>query len=301
MTGRGLGNSSQGMDAWSGAIGLPLIGAALHPLLGAMIQRATRQGVRLSVVLGFANLLTLAVFSVYLKADFSAPFGIYDGFAVLNGFLFFWGQWFSVQSVRNGDLVVHSSALGFKVVIVAALSASVGLEKAGAGLIGGAILAAAAVYLVAGATAERLRANRTTLWLTLVACVFFATNDFLTGWKSHEIGGARWLIVMMITAGTLSLGMLVPRWRDVRETFAKGETAFPVLGAGVTLGVQALLVNLAFSWFREPALSNIAYSTRGVMAVFFVWVIVKKCKEPLGGRQLLGAALMVAALALVLV
>jgi hypothetical protein len=36
------------------------------------------------------------------------------------------------------------------------------------------------------------------------------------------------------------------------------------------------------------------------MAVFFVWVIVKKCKQPLGGRQLLEAALMVVALALVL-
>jgi hypothetical protein len=279
---------------------LPLLGAALHPLLGAMVQRATRHGVKLSVVLGFANLLTLAVFSIYLKPDFSAPFGYYDGFAVLNGFLFFFGQWFSVQSVRKGDLVVHSSTLGFKVLIVAVLSASVGLEKAGAGLIGGAVLAAVAVYLVAGATAERLKANRTTLWLTVVACVFFGTNYFLTGWKSHEIGGDRWLIIMMMTAGTLSVGMLLPRWRDVRITLTKGEMAFPVLGAGLALGVQALLVNLAFSWFREPALSNIAYSTRGVMAVFFVWVIAKKCKEPLGGRQLLGAVLMVAALAMVL-
>ena len=174
-----------------------------------MVQRATRLGVRLPVVLGFANLLTLAVFAIYLKPDFSASFGIYDGLAICNGFLFFWGQWFSIQSVRKGDLVVHSSALGFKVLIVAVLSASVGLEKAGPGLIGGAVLAALAVYLVAGATFERLKANRTTLWLTLLACVFFAINDFMTGWKSQEIGGARWLIIMMMTAGTLSLGMLV--------------------------------------------------------------------------------------------
>jgi len=289
------------MDAWSGAIGLPLIGAALHPLLGAMVQRATKLGVGISVVLGFANLLTLAVFAVYLRPDFSAPFGIYDGVAIFNGVLFFWGQWFSVQSVRKGDLVVHSSALGFKVLIVAALSASVGLEKLGPGLIGGALLAAAAVYLVAGATLERLKANWTTLWLTVMACVFFASNDFLTGWKSQEIGGARWLILMMMSAGGLSLGMLMPRWKDVKAAIGKRETALPVVGAGLTLGIQALVVNLAFSWFREPALSNIAYSTRGVMAVFFVWVIVNKCRQPLGGRQLLGAALMVLALAMVLV
>lgn len=289
------------MDAWSGPIGLPLIGAALHPLLGAMVQRATKLSVGISVVLGFANLLTLAVFAVYLRPDFSAPFGIYDGVAIFNGVLFFWGQWFSVQSVRKGDLVVHSSALGFKVLIVAALSASVGLEKLGPGLIVGALLAAAAVYLVAGATLERLKANWTTLWLAVMACMFFASNDFLTGWKSQEIGGARWLILMMMTAGGLSLGMLMPRWKDVKAALGEHETALPVLGAGLTLGIQALVVNLAFSWFREPALSNIAYSTRGVMAVFFVWVIVNKCRQPLGGRQLLGAALIVLALAMVLV
>lgn len=289
------------MDAWSGAIGLPLVGAALHPILGVMVQRASRLGARLPVMLGCANLLTLVIFALYLDPDFSAPFQRYDLLAIFNGLLFFWGQWFSIQSVRHGDLVVHSSALGFKVLMVATLSAVVGLEKAGIGLIGGAVLATLAVYLVAGATLERLKANRMTLWLTLLACVFFATNDFLTGWKSFETGGERWLMIMMATSGLLSIGMLALRWRDVRVTFGTSETALPVIGAAITLGVQSLLVNLAFSWYREPALSNIAYSTRGVMAVIFVWMFIKRCKEPLGARQLIGAILMVIALALVLV
>ncbi|MFD2256206.1 hypothetical protein ACFSSA_05935 [Luteolibacter algae] len=292
------------MDAWSGAIGLPLIGAALHPLLGAMVQRATRQGIRLPVVLGVANLITLAVFGIYLKPDFSEGFHPVDALAVFNGILYFWGQWFSVQSVRKGDLVVHSSALGFKVLIVAILSAGVGLEKAGAGLIGGAVLAAIAVYLVAGATAERWKENRLTVWLTLVACLIFGTNDFLTGWKSNEIGAARWLILMMATAGVLSIGMLHPRWKDVRDVFGNSVSAWPVAGAGIAMGLQALVVNIAFSKFGEPALSNIAYSTRGVMAVFFVWgiwVLKGQGKGGLSGRQLLGAAMMVAALAMVLI
>ncbi len=280
---------------------MPLIGAVLHPLLGVMVQRASRLGARLPVLLGCANLLTFVVFALYLKPDFSAPLQRYDALAIFNGFLFFWGQWFSIQSVRNGDLVVHSSALGFKVLLVATLSSVVGLEKAGISLLGAAVLATLAVYLVAGATLERLKANRMTLWLTLLACIFFATNDFLTGWKSFETGGARWLMIMMATSALLSMGMLALRWRDVRATFGKSETALPVIGAGITLGVQALLVNLAFSLFHKPALSNIAYSTRGVMAVIFVWMIVKRCKEPLGARQLIGAILMVIALALVLI
>ena len=289
------------MDTWMGPIGLPLLGAALHPLLGAMIQQATRNDVRMSVVLGFANLITLAVFASYLRPDFSHAFTFVDMLAILNGVLFFWGQWFSIQSVRKGDLVVHSSALGFKVLIVATLSASVGLEKAGAGLFGGAVLAAAAVYLVTGATAEKWKTNRVTLGLTLLACVFFATNDFMTGWKSQETGAARWLILMMLSAGTLSVGMLIPKWKDVASAFSTVKTAWPVAGAGLALGVQALLVNIAFSKYAEPALSNIAYSTRGVMAVFFVWAVTSRDKSTLGWRQLAGAGLMVAALAMVLV
>jgi hypothetical protein len=37
------------------------------------------------------------------------------------------------------------------------------------------------------------------------------------------------------------------------------------------------------------------------MAVFFVWAIIKRCKEPLGRMQLVGTILMVVALALVLI
>ncbi|MGB6221410.1 hypothetical protein [Haloferula sp.] len=288
------------MDGISGAIGLPVLGAALHPLLGALVQRSSKLGVRLPVILGTANIMTFGIFLCYLRPDFSGGFGYGDGLAMLNGVLFFWGQWFSIQSVRKGDLVVHSAALGFKVVFVAVFSASVGLEPAGSGLFAGALLACLAVYFAAGATLARFMENRTTLWLTLVACAFFGTNDFLTGWKAQDIGGPRWLILMIGTAATLSVGMLLPRWSQMKEAFACRKRSLSVVGAGLTLGLQALLVNLAFSWYREPALSNIAYSTRGVMAVLFVWAFVKRFREPLGRRQLVGASLMIAALALVL-
>lgn len=87
---------------------MPLVGAALHPLLGAMIQRATRLGVGFSVVLGFANLLTLAVFSVYLQPDFSARFGIVDCFAILHGFLFYYG--YLGASFQLGTSILRSFA-----------------------------------------------------------------------------------------------------------------------------------------------------------------------------------------------
>ncbi len=65
---------------------------------------------------------------------------------------------------------------------------------------------------------------------------------------------------------------------------------------GVVLGVQALVVNLAFAFYAKPALSNVACSTRGVMAVIFVRAITIRGKDFLSGRQLLGAALMVVVL-----
>ena len=54
---------------WAGVIGLPLLGAALHPLLGWCVQGGTKAGVRLTVIVGVSNLLTTSVFFDLSEAD----------------------------------------------------------------------------------------------------------------------------------------------------------------------------------------------------------------------------------------
>lgn len=283
-----------------GAVWLPLLGAALHPLLGFCIQEGARRGVGLTVVVATANLVTCLIFFATLSPSGSWALSGGDWWAVGNGVIFFLGQWFSTQSVKSGDLAVHSSALGMKVVIVGMLSLMVGLEDSSWNLVGGVILASLAVFLVSGGSLEGWRKHRSTVLLTLLACFFFGLNDFLTGWLSRDIGADRWLTLMMGTSGMISMVLLFGRRDQVQALVGMSAARWFVLGAGVLLGLQALVVNLAFSRYGQPTLSNVVYSSRGLMAVAFLYWVLKRGDPSLIKEQILGAALMVIALALVL-
>jgi hypothetical protein len=284
----------------TGAIILPLIGAALHPFLGVFIQRCSRGGLGLTLIVAVSNLITAAIFAAYLKPQ--GGWGIHgkDWLAVLNGILFFMGQWFSARSLKGGDLAVHSSAMGVKLIIVAALATAVGLETSRPFLIPAAVMACVSVYMVAGGTLAGWREHGSTVGFTLLACVFFGINDFMTGWQAHHIGGPRWLVILFATSGVLSLGLLSFRIPQVKALAHSGNVKWFLVAAGLTLGVQALIVNIAFSEFRQPTLSNVAYSTRGVMAVIFLWCLGQRKTGGLFAKQIAGAVLMVIALILAL-
>ena len=288
------------MTVPGGAVFLPLIGAVLHPLLGWCIQKGTFHGVRLSVIVAIANLVTAFIFLLYLDPTGGWEISGRDWWAIGNGVFFFLGQWFSIQSVKTGDLAVHSSALGMKVVIVGFFSMLVGLEPSSWSLVCGVILATVAIFLVSGGSAEGWRTHRVTVGLTLVACLFFGINDFLTGWQSREIGAARWLILMMSTSGVISIGLLFRRGEQLAMLVRNPRIATFVVGAGLLLGLQALVVNLAFSRYGQPTLSNVVFSTRGLMAVLFLYFIGRKSDPRFVRKQSAGGVLMVIALAIVL-
>lgn len=284
----------------SGAVWLPFIGAVLHPALGWCVQQGAARGASLTVTVAVANLLTALIFLVFLELPEEWALTDKDWWAVGNGVLFFLGQWFSIQSVKSGDLAVHSSALGLKVLIVGFFSMSVGLEANSWNLVMGAVLASGAVYLVSGGSAEGWRRHRGTVVLTLLACLFFGMNDFLTGWQSRMIGKERWMILMMGTSGLISLGLLVSRRKEARLLWASPSVGRFVLAAGLLLGIQALVVNLAFSSYGQPTLSNVVYSSRGVLAVAFLYVMGKKSDPRFIKKQTWGAILMIVALVVVL-
>jgi len=284
-----------------GAVLLPFLAALLHPWQGRFVQSGTRAGVSLSVMAGVANVVTAIIFFIYLKPDWSEGRSALDAFAAFNGVLFFFGQWWSIRSVQVGDIAVHSSALGVKILIVASLALVVGLEANRPYLIPASLLACVAVFLTAGGNLSGWREHKATVGFTVIACLFFGVNDFFTGWKAQDLGAGRWLTLMMATSGLISLGLLTRRMPQLRKIKWKGKPGLWVLGMSTTLAGQALLVNIAFSHFQQPTLSNVAYSTRGIIAVVFLWFMGERKRGSVLGKQLLGAILMIMALALALV
>ena len=164
----------------------------------------------MSVTVGVSNLATVIFFFLYLRPDWSRSWSPLDALAVLNGFFFFAGQWFSVRAVKSGDLVVHSSALGLKLLLVAGLSLALGLEQGSLSLLVAVALGAWAIFLLAGGDSAGWAKHRKTVGLTLVGTIFFGVGDVMTSWKAADLDMARWLVLMMSGSGFCASLALIP-------------------------------------------------------------------------------------------
>ena len=107
-------------------------------------------------------------------------------------------------------------------------------------------------------------------------------------------------MLMMGSSGLISAGLLVNRRQQLVVIWKDWKIARWVIGAGVLLGVQALVVNLAFSGYGKPTLSNVVYSSRGLMAVGFLYLIGRRSDPRFVKKQTAGAILMMIALGVVL-
>lgn len=282
----------------SGAVILPFLGALLHPPLGWLFQKGEDEGLPMSVTVGVANLATVLAFALYLRPDWSLPWGAMDALALLNGIFFFGGVWFSVQAVKAGDLVVHSSALGIKLILVAGMSIAIGLEKGSVFLGGAVLLGAVAIFLLAGGDLRGWQKHRATLGWTLVGTMFFGISDTLTSWKSSEIGAARWLMLMILASGCCALLILAPKAGVLKRALAKSRVRWILCGIGLLMGAQAIFINTAFARYQEPTVTNIVFSTRGLLVVPFLMLLQRSWRGVVSAKTLLGAGLMLVALVL---
>ena len=277
---------------------MPLLGAMLHPPLGWLIQKGEKEGVPMSVTAAVGTLATVLVFVIYLRPDWSVAWSALDLLALLNGTFFFGGAWFAIRAVKAGDLVVHTSTLGIKLFIVAGLSIAIGLEKGSPELVGAVVLAAVAIFLLAGGTLKGWKSHRATLGWTLVGTTFFGMSDTLAAWKASEIGTARWLFLMVVGSGLCAVVVLIPRIKLVERAFKRPNVRWILGGLGLIMGVQAILVNTAFTVYREPMVSNIVFSSRGLMTIPFLMLVHRSWRGIVDMKMLAGAVLMLVAIVL---
>lgn len=263
-----------------------------------LFQKGDKVGIPMSVTVGISNLATVFLFALYLRPDWSPALSWLDGLAVLNGVFFFAGQWFCVRAVKAGDLVVHTSALGIKLILVAALSLAIGLEHGSWALLGAVALGAWAVFLLAGGNFQGWQKHRATLGFTLIGTAFFGLGDVLTAWKASELGMARWLLLMMIGSGCCAVQFLFVQRPALKQAFASAQSQRILLGLGLLMGIQAVLVNTAFALYKEPTISNLVFATRGLLAIPFLMLMRRQLRGVVSWQAFAGAVVMLAALLL---
>lgn len=286
----------------SGAILLPIISAVLHPVLGWFVQGVKKRGGGMLVTTCVSNLVGMCIFLLYLRPNENwIPHG-WDWFAIISGVCFFMAQWCCVLALSDGDLPVHSAVMGSKIFIVGAMSIALMLENFSYTLVLAVIIATFAIFLVAGATWEGVKRHKKTVYLTLGAAFFFAVADILIVMKGQEVGKDRFLSLLMLTNGLVSTVVLVTRFDKFRSLIRGdfGVARWCAIGAGLTMGVQALLFNLALVIHQLPVVSNVAYGTRSVTAIIWIWIFGSALERSQPARRFLGSVLVVVALWLAL-
>ena len=103
---------------------------------------------------------------------------------------------------------------------------------------------------------------------------------------------------MLVMSGVSTLILLATRRKKLKEVSWRRPTWLVLGGIAAVMGTQAILINLAFSNYKEPTLSNIVYSVRGLLAIPFVMILQRRLRGVVSPQTAWGALLILGALVL---
>lgn len=294
--------------AFSVPLLIPLACAFLYVLAALALKRAAGLGVGVWRSNFVANWVILAIFA---PAWFLAPST--DALPgpwwqpVCAGLAFLGGQTLIFMAISRGDVSVTTPVMGSKVILVALLASLLRVGDVPLKWWIGAGLSAAAVALLhAGErSGGRTRHLGPTVALTLASALSYSLGDVMMQKWVPAWGAARFFPVMFLSVALLSFAFVpfftAPLWRLEARAWR-----WVLLGAGL-MGLNNAGIVIAIGQGGGATAVNIVYSLRGLVSVVLVWAIghwfaneEKHLAPGVLRARLVGAALMLAAVALVL-
>ncbi len=286
---------------------IPLACAFMYVIGALAVKRATAFGVGVWRTSFLSNLALAVLFvpvwfryggQVHPLADYWQP-GVTAVF-------FFAGQALTFLALSGGDVSVTTPVMGTKVILVALFSSVLRVGEIPLQWWIGAGLSTAAIALLHFGGESRHRHVGRTVLLAFASATCFSFSDVLMQKWVPAWGAGNYFPVMFLLVGLLSFGFV--------PFFSAPLTALPAAawrwvgpGAGL-LAVNNAVFVLAIVLAGGATVANIIYSVRGLFSVVAVWAIghwFTNDEKHLGARvlrvRLIGAALMVTAIALVLV
>ena len=284
-------------------IALPLIASLGYALASLALKRCLFWGIgpwRTTFVVNvMAGLLFLPMFAT--GGHWLGWGEIYQ--PVLAGFGFFIGQIFTFRALSRGDVSIVTPVLGLKSMLIAIICAVVLRENIPTGWWIASALCVIAVALLSDNAPTRMKTVRATALLAFLSAISFSITDVLVQrWAPHW--GAGFFIPLMF--GTLALlsFSLLPIFHAPLRQIPRDGWKWLLAGAGM-LSAQALVMASAISLYGHATALNIVYSCRGVWTIVLVWIVghwfsneEQHLARPVLIRRLIGAALLVAAIAL---
>ena len=224
--------------------------------------------------------------------------------ASICGLTFFLGNMFAYLALNRGDVSVVTPILGMKVLVVALFTVLILGEKVPLILWLAAILVVVAIALLRGGNEAHRKRLALSITLGVLSSISNATTDVLLQKWVHEWGFFRFVPVMFITLGILSMA-IIPLFRAPLAAIP-GSTWRWLLPGAALMALQSLAITTAIGIYGHATAVNIVYNSRGIWSVLLVWLIghwfhnVERSQgHGVMGKRLAGAALLLAAIVIV--
>jgi drug/metabolite transporter (DMT)-like permease len=287
------------------ALMFPLTSALLYVVGALLMRRAADFGVGFWRTTFVANLICAAAFSSLLCLGGKFHLHLLWQPAILAA-LFLLGSVLNFVSLDQGDVSLATPVLGIKIVLVAVIAAVVTGEWGKPTLWAAAVLSSAAIVLLNMTRAGHHHRVTLTILSAGSSAASFALFDVLVQQWSSPWGIGRFPPTMLAFVALYSCST-VPKFPSPLWTIPRPAWRW-LIGGSLVLAVQALLFISSVAYFRNATAANVVYGSRGLWSVILVWCVghwFGNQERQLGSAvfhwRLLGAALMLVAIALVLV
>jgi drug/metabolite transporter (DMT)-like permease len=286
------------------ALLFPLTSALLYVIGALLLRRAADFGVGFWRTTFVANVICAAAFSVlWLLGGKFHPQLLWQPAAV--AVLFMFGSVMNFISLDKGDVSLATPVLGIKIVLVAVFSALITGDWGRSTLWIAAVLSTSAIALLNWSRGARHHHVTLTILAAGASAASFALFDVLVQKWSPAWGVGRFPPTMLGFVAIFSCGA-IPQFPS--PLAAISGRAWPwLLSGSIVLAAQSVVFVSSVAAFGNATAANVVYSSRGLWSVVLVWVIghwFGNTEQQLGSGilrwRLIGAVLMLAAIALVL-
>lgn len=245
---------------------LPLFAAVVYALGSIVIKRALKEGVTMDQSFHLTNLVLGLMFLPMLFLEKGTIDWTQIAKPLLIGAAFFFGHWLTFIALRRGDVSFVTPLMGTKVVFVALGVVFLTGRVPSVPLFVAAVLTTLGIFVMGRADLKGGSHLALTVVLTLSSALLFGLFDVLVAWWAADFGAF----------GLLGLGMgSVPLFTLVLWLF-QGRPALKPTKSGarwtwwgaILIGVQAITMGMALSFFDDATGVNVVYASRGL------WVIV---------------------------
>ncbi len=248
---------------------LPLASALLYALASILIKRALKEGATADQAFHISNLLMAITFLPLCLLETREVQWQLWWRPVVTAAFFFVGNLTTILAIHRSDVSLVTPLMGTKVVFVALAVVYLFGQQVSSGLWIAAGLTAIGIFLMGYSDFRKnARGAIGSICTVLCSAVFFAIHDVLVAYWAVSFGPMMFLSIEMQLLLLLSTLWWVIQGRP-RLRMPQLSARFGWWGCSL-IGIQALLLAFALSFFDDATGINVVFSSRGLWAIALV-------------------------------